>query len=933
MRVSLGGIVFLACHVAAPAQVFVLPATDIIDKPANLLDLEGRTLRFTPVAGQLGSYRVESLSLSFQSGGTLLPAASSVRSIYAASWRQALAFSFPFAGRTHNAVFVNLNGTISFDQPESDQMPARRNPWPDGTVRRTADELDGRALSRQEILIAALWQLNDFNSARISVLSAADRLVVTWDVARRLLPNAGYPRKGRNVFQAVLFSDGRIEISYQAAPEPDGIVGLFQGAQGSASRLDVVDRPTTTAEPVVAIRNIELSDLGSALRWRFTMGAPVPDTVSSGQLWYRVFLTIAGANCEASLGFTPAVRTVLNCGEGGVLGHSVNGNLVDLLVPKLALGGAANFSWGADAVWFGFTGRFDQVNLQTRRPVSLTPQQANPELDLSATGVSPQNRSGNIYEVFHYVAVSKNLARAPRAAYSRYPPEDDFFVPMLDFRPDDLFNHGPSSGQIGSGPLVDNIAVFTSQGDFGSRKLQVAISPLDFNGPRLAEWVNDGRRDYFNYAQAVGWIAHELTHRWTAHLQFREGGRNHDLAAGSHWLDTVDVASAVSVASDYSFSQYPERSLMDGGLYRELGGGRFELQELTYMIPSGFSGLDLYAMGLVSAEQMPSTFLLRNRQAVSANVITAEKVAVRGSDIVDAMGPRRPSSESAQKEFRLGVYLFHEPGRDVNPVTLRNARQIALQVSDYFHKATGGRMTVKLSAPMEVPLPRVDAARDGLAAEAPITAGSVVTLTGDALAVISTEPAEGAFVPQWNGTSVSVGGAAARVRQVAPDRLEVLLPAAITGDAAVVVKTRRGESEPFPLSIANEALYLWSSGERLVAALKDGGAPVTAETPVSPGVLLTLSVSGFKDTEPAFEPGTRLPAGAPVAAKAPLSVWFGELEAEVESLQMAPGLAGRLLITVKVPEGLSEGDVTVQVRSGELSSNPALLAVSGGSAD
>lgn len=320
MRATRLGLIFLALQAGLQAQVFVLPATDLIEKPAKLLDLEGKTVRFSPVAGQAGSYRVETLPLAWESGGTELEEGAAARSLYAASWKQDLEFAFPYAGRTYRTAYINLNGTISFDAPESEQMPGRRDPWPDGTVRRTAGTLDARSLTRQEILIAGLWQLNDLRGARISVLSEQERLVVTWDVERRLLPNAGYERKGRNVFQAVLRADGGIDLSYEAAPEPDGIVGLFQGAQGGGKVLDSVDRPGTTAEAVVAIRRIEVAEVGSALRWRFTMGAPVPESVPSGQLWYRVFLTIGGQNCEASLGFTPAVRTVMNCGGGSTMG-------------------------------------------------------------------------------------------------------------------------------------------------------------------------------------------------------------------------------------------------------------------------------------------------------------------------------------------------------------------------------------------------------------------------------------------------------------------------------------------------------------------------------------------------------------------------------------------------------------------------------------
>ena len=706
-------------------------------------------------------------------------------------------FAFPFAGRTYTNLFVNLNGNVSFENAETANLPAGRNPWPDGTVRAMGVAFDGRSLGGSERVINVLWNLYQASNARVQTeVVGGNRFVITWDVARNRTANSGYAPLGRNVFQAVLFPSGQIDLTYRSVSEKDGIVGLFPGASGEGTRLDNVARPNTPADPVVAVKNIELTDLGSALRWRFTMGAPTPATIPSGQLWYRVFLTLKGQNCEISLGYDPNIRTVLTCGAGGSLAYRNENGTVDLIVSKLALDGANSFSWGADAVWFGFTGRFDQVNLQTRRPVQLTAEQANAELDFGALPEQP--RGGNLYEIFHYPVVSKSLTSAPRVAYQLFAPDDDFFVPMLDFRPDDLFNHGPSTGQIAAGPRVNNIGAGANAQDFGSRQIQVSISPLYFNGQRLAEWVNDGRRDYFNYAQAVAWIAHEITHRWTAFLNFRDPqGTNAPLASGSHWLPELNVPSAHKIWQDYSFSEYPERSIMDGGLYQELPNGRFRQLELTYIIPAGFTGVDLYAMGLMSAEEMPDTFLIRNRQSVGPNEFTGTKVAVRGQDIVAAMGPRGPSVENSQKEFRLGVYLFHDPAAPgPDPELLSDARQITLQTMNFFSRATGGQMKVTATGPMEVPLPAIETVSNETMPDAGVAEGGVAIITGSALAVKETAASE--FVPQWNGTTVSVGGRPAMVRQVSPQRLEVLIPAGVAGDeVSFEVTTRRGVSEVF----------------------------------------------------------------------------------------------------------------------------------------
>lgn len=925
----------LALAFAAAGQVHTLPATSIILKPANHFDLEGRTLRYTPSPG---GYRMESLPLDFQTplAPAALGATGRTNSAYGASWATALPFAFPFAGRTYNSVFVNLNGNLSFGTPETTHLPAGRNPWPDGTLRGTAAALDGRSLSGTESLIAVLWQLYSPADSRIVTgFVQGDRLIVTWNVQLRQSANAGYRPLGRNVFQAVLYAGGQIDLSYQQVSERDGITGVFTGASGTGTALDSVARPQTIAEPVVAVKNLELTDLGSALRWRFTMGAPTPASIPSGQLWYRVFLTLRGESCEISLGYTPTLRTVVTCGRGTELGFRNENGTVDLVISKLALDGATSFAWGADVIWFGFTGRFDQVNLQSRRPVQLNPAQAKPEVDFSALASAPQTRAGNIYEIFHYPSVDKALHAAPRAAYKLFAPDDDFFVPMLDFRPDDLFNHGPSTGQLGAGPQVLNIGASSNVQDFGSKKLQVAISPLYFHGPRLAEWVSDGRRDYFNYAQAVAWISHEITHRWSSFLKFRNAaGTNLPLAQGSHWLPELNVPAVHRIWSDYSFSEYPERSIMDGGLYTELGNGRFRLQELTYIIPAGFAGLDLYTMGLVSPEDMPETYWIRNRQAIAGTAeFTGQKVIVTGPDVVAEMGPRIPSAANSQKEFKLGVYLFHDPAAaGPDPAVLLDAREIALQTAHFFSRASGGRMRVNLSAATSLPAPEVRGVQNALAVNAPLLEGSVVTISGEGLASKQTSPLGDRFVSQWNGTSLTVGGQAALLRQVSPQSLEVALPPSAAGDTGlpIIVSNRRGSSEPFSLRVAPASPYLLSGGEGRAEAIRvSDGSMIDAANPVAPEEIVQLALIGLpaEVTKPAFAVGARVPTETAVELSVSLTVLFGDVEVIPESVAMAPGLAGKLLLRVKVPAELATGDVTLRVKAAEQLSNAATLPV------
>jgi len=110
-------------------------------------------------------------------------------------------------------------------------------------------------------------------------------------------------------------------------------------------------------------------------------------------------------------------------------------------------------------------------------------------------------------------------------------------------------------------------------------------------------------------------------------------------------------------------------------------------------------------------------------------------------------------------------------------------------------------MIVTASAPMDVSAPVIAAITNSIDPEAEIPTGSVVIITGSGLAVKETAARE--FVSQWNGTSVTVDGRTAMVRQVSPERLEVRLPAEVAGDeVAFEVTTRRGPSEVFKQRIS-----------------------------------------------------------------------------------------------------------------------------------
>ena len=173
------------------------------------------------------------------------------------------------------------------------------------------------------------------------------------------------------------------------------------------------------------------------------------------------------------------------------------------------------------------------------------------------------------------------------------------------------------------------------------------------------------------------------------------GGRETELINGSgHWIDTLNTASFISVWKMFSDKPYSEKSQMEGRVIHELPDGTFRAEPPPWNMPTGFSALDLYAMGLLAAEEVPDTFLVRNPVETRADSFQGDKYVVRIQDVILAMGKRVPDVSDSQKKFTLGMYLLHEGGRAPDAEKMRQAEGIEKALIEYFEAATGGRMRV-----------------------------------------------------------------------------------------------------------------------------------------------------------------------------------------------------------------------------------------------
>ena len=116
------------CVSVQVSDPMVMPASELILMPANLFDLEGKTLTFSPDSA--GRYAVTDGNLGWEEPG---PAAATYRLSGEGLEHVAvdLPFSFSFGHQSWMRIYANANGHLSFQRPERDNWP-QRDPWSDG---------------------------------------------------------------------------------------------------------------------------------------------------------------------------------------------------------------------------------------------------------------------------------------------------------------------------------------------------------------------------------------------------------------------------------------------------------------------------------------------------------------------------------------------------------------------------------------------------------------------------------------------------------------------------------------------------------------------------------------------------------------------------------------------------------------------------------
>jgi len=695
----------------------------------NLLDLSGRSLRFTPARE---GYRVENLPLQWDSdfGQKITEPHVALRN-----------FSFPFSSKSWDAFTVGVTGSIRFGEPENTQGfgfgggPPQRD---QGGVSIGRFDPLGEAAGN---LVNTVPAICVFFKPRVSgeryVKELADRVVVTWDVTEPYGNIQDFTwTKTINRFQAVMHKDGAIEFSYNQLAAKDAIIGLYplipEQAERPLTALSTAKHSSIAAH--VDVQKVKLSVVGGLLlKVAFETAGPVLPAGDPGVagIGYRVYfyshapatdLDRAPAHAEAAWtirGFAPRSRAnggatrYIAFGEGVSRAVKTSGNTISvqgILPPTLRSAKLIYVSADASAA-----GSEEPVAQISAKPVTLNGIH-DPEVHLSS--LKPQDGPFPLlYESFHYYALP-NPRDLSCTVIKSLGDKFDFLPYYSDFRVDNQEAGTPSNGPLGAvGGAVTGIGAnqrglesYCTAGRFqwgfvqpvyvGSNQMQErppADAPMGsdhditFYQQQLAEISAGGKMPPYMYAMSQ--IAHEMGHRWAAFVSAKVGDETIPLGP-VHWARGLQARAA------FPYRRPTEASIMGGGVWQDNFDGTYTQLDDDYYVPAtGWSYLDLYLMGLVTAAEVPDFFILRNLASAGKDsnghpIFKADRTRVAIQDVIAAEGPRLPAVDKSQREFNTGIVIIVQHGEKPSPELIERAEAIRKQWIDYFSITTGHRVSM-----------------------------------------------------------------------------------------------------------------------------------------------------------------------------------------------------------------------------------------------
>lgn len=384
-------------------------------------------------------------------------------------------------------------------------------------------------------------------------------------------------------------------------------------------------------------------------------------------------------------------------------------------------------------------------------------------IDLSAAGGSPLY-DGLVGEVFAAQA-DVDLEQVGRSFYETHQDAYDGLILFTDFTLDlgDAFAFALPVRNDVQGIISGRRPLYDGGQAFGSRqRMQVMVQM-----GALSNYPTDPQRKFLGENNTLSVLGQEFGHRWLA------------------FMDTPTPLLLGRDESHWSFLHNSLGSVMEGNEIEDRGGGNFR----TIGAVNRFSPLDQYVMGLRSAAEVPPWFVITNPAIVQTppnfpnacrNLailpecgplvgvdLTGTRRDVTIQEVIQAMGPRIPSSDTAPKQFRVAFILLTERGRAPRATSVQQVDLIRQQWEQFFNSAVDNRGSMQTNL-LYLP-PQITSVTPSVG-----VAGSVISVRG------------AGFQPN---TVVSIGGVQATTTFRSSTLLDVTVPpSGVAGSVAVVVR-------------------------------------------------------------------------------------------------------------------------------------------------
>jgi uncharacterized protein (TIGR03437 family) len=217
---------------------------------------------------------------------------------------------------------------------------------------------------------------------------------------------------------------------------------------------------------------------------------------------------------------------------------------------------------------------------------------------------------------------------------------------------------------------------------------------------------------------------------------------------------------------------------------------------------------------------------------------------------------------------------------------------------------------------------------------APITnsvaPGEFVTLFGSNLSSVTLQAQSVPLQTNLGGVQVMVNGRAAPIYFVSASQISVIVPYATTESFATFQVINGTPSNKVLVYVAPTAPGVYTQppdGVETAAALHTDYSLVTPDNPAKVGETLQLFVTGLGAVTPAVADGAVAPSNPLSVVNAGVAIFVDGQQAQVSFKGLAPGFVALYQVNFVVPDGVSSGQVYVDVSTPDAYTSEAKLYV------